>query len=68
MMCVGQITMLGTLGLYSTVWQFGSVQFSCSVMSDSLHCHELQASLSITSPQLRLTSIESVTPSNYLIL
>ena len=26
MMCVSQITILGTLGLYSAVWQFSSVQ------------------------------------------
>ena len=49
------------------------VQFSCSVMSDSFAtpwtaAH--QASLSITSSQslLKLMSIESVMPSNYLIL
>ena len=51
----------------------GSVQFSCSVMSDSLRLHELQndkASLSITNSQslLRLMSIASVKPSNHLIL
>ena len=51
-----------------------SVQFSCSVVSDSLWPHELQharqASLSITSSQNlpRLMSIESVMPSNHLIL
>ena len=50
---------------------FSSVQFSRSVMSDSLRPHELQhASLSTTSSQssLRLTSIESVMPSSHLIL
>ena len=53
------------------VYYFGqsisSVQFSCSVMSDSLR---LQASLSITNSQssLRLTSVESVMPSSHLIL
>ena len=26
MMCVSQITLLDTLGLYSAVWQFSSVQ------------------------------------------
>ena len=43
-----------------------SVQFSHSVVSDSL----CQASLSITNSRssLRLTSIESVMPSSYLIL
>ena len=46
--------------------------FSCSVMSDSLWPHGLphQASLSITNSQslLKLMSIESVMPSNHLIL
>ena len=49
-----------------------SVQFSCSVMSDSLRPHESQrqASLSITNSQssLRLTSIESAMQSSHLIL
>ena len=50
-----------------------SVQFSCSVMSDSLWPHGLQharLSLSITNSQslLKLKSIESVMPSNHLIL
>ena len=48
-----------------------SVQFSCSVMSDSLQPHGLQhTSLSITNSQslLKLISIKSVMPSNYLIL
>ena len=49
-----------------------SVQFSHSVVSDSLQPHETprQASLSITSSwnSLRLTSIESVMPSSHLIL
>ena len=51
-----------------------SVQFSCSVESDSLWPHELhaarQASLSITNSQssLKLTSMESVMPSSHLIL
>ena len=47
------------------------VQFSCSVMSDSLWPHESQhASLSITNSRssLRLTSIESAMPSSHLIL
>ena len=47
-------------------------QFSCSVLSDSLQSHGLhiQASLSITNSRslLRLMSIESVVPSNHLIL
>ena len=51
-----------------------SVQFSRSVMSDSLRPHEshaaLQASLSISISRssLRLTSTESVMPSSHLIL
>ena len=48
-----------------------SVQFSCSVVSDSLPPHGLQqASLSITNSWslLKLMSIESVVPSNHLIL
>ena len=51
---------------------FPSVQFSHSVMSDSLRLHEsaCKASLSITNSQssLRLASIESVMPSSHLIL
>ena len=53
---------------------FSSVQFSHSVVSDSLRPHEShaarQASLSITNSwsSLRLTSIESVMPSSHLIL
>ena len=52
---------------------FGSVQFSRSVVSDSLWPHESaarQSSLSITNSRssLRLTSIESVMPSSHLIL
>ena len=50
----------------------GSVQFSCSVMSDSVTpwTAALQASLSITNSQslLKLMFIESVMPSNHLIL
>ena len=53
--------------------QFSSVQFSHSVVSDSLWPHEsaaCQASLSITISRssLRLTSIKSVMPSSHLIL
>ena len=51
---------------------FSSVQFSCSIFSDTLRPHELQhqASLSITNSLSlpKLTSIESVMPSNRLIL
>ena len=49
-------------------YSFSSVQFSHSVVSDSLRPHESahQASLSITISQssLKLTSIESVMPSS----
>ena len=46
-----------------------SVQFSSSVVSDSLRPHWLQhASLLCTSSFLKLMSIESVMPSNHLIL
>ena len=47
-----------------------SVQFSRSVVSDSLRPHELQSSLSITNSRssLKLTSIQSVMPSSHLIL
>ena len=52
--------------------QFGSVQFSHSVMSDSVTpwTAARQASLSFTIPRslLRLVSMESVMPSNHLIL
>ena len=51
---------------------FSSVQFSCSVVSDSLRPHECtrQASQSITNfrRSLRLMSIQSVMPSSHLIL
>ena len=52
---------------------FSSVQFSRSVVSDSLQPHELQhakASLAITNSRslLKLRSIESVMPSSHLIL
>ena len=49
-----------------------SVQFSCSVVPDSLRPHDCSTpgSLSITNSQslLKLMSIESVMPSNHLIL
>ena len=56
-----------------SAYQFSSVHFSHSVVSDSLRPHELQhakASLSITNSQssLKLMSIESVMPSSHLIL
>ena len=51
---------------------FSSVQYSCSVVSDSLQPHgqARQASLSIANSQslLKFMSIESVIPSNHLIL
>ena len=58
---------------YTHLNQFRSVQFSCSVVSDSLQPHvsvACQASLSITNSQssLKLMSIELVMPSNHLIL
>ena len=53
-----------------TCTQFSSVQFSHSVVSNSLQPHGLQASLSITNSWslLKLMSMESVMPSNHLIL
>ena len=52
------------------ITSFSSVQFSRSVMSDSLRPHERQASLSITNSRSspKPMSIESVMPSNNLIL
>ena len=51
---------------------FSSAQFSCSVVSNSLQLQTAarQASLSITNSQSlhKLMSIESVTPSNHLVL
>ena len=51
---------------------FSSVQFSCSVVSDSLRPHGLQHARppcwSTTPSSLKLMSIESVMPSNNLIL
>ena len=55
----------------SYIWpDISSVQFSHSVVSDSLQPHACQASLSITSSWslLKLMSIESVMSPNYLIL
>ena len=56
-----------------TVHQFSSVQFSRSVVSDSLRPHESQHArppLSITNSRssLKLMPIESVIPSSHLIL
>ena len=52
---------------------FSPVQFSRSVMSDSLRHHESQLagrglSITLSRSSLRLTSIESVMPSSHLIL
>ena len=62
-------------GYFSIVcfhWRFISVQFSCSVVSDSVTpwTAACQASLSITNSRslLRLRSIELVMPSKHLIL
>ena len=66
-------------GNYKTLWvenrsvvQFSSVQFSCSVVSDSATpwTGARQASLSITNSRslLKFMSITSVMPSNHLIL
>ena len=56
--------------LNGTSVQFNSVQFSRSVMSNSLRPHELQAFKSITNSRSspKLMSIESVMPSSHLIL
>ena len=56
--------------MYLEVLHIYSVQFSRSVMSDSLQPHELQASLSITNSWslVKLMSIEVVMPSNHFIL
>ena len=49
-----------------------SIQFSCSVVPDTLRPHKLQHARlpcpSLSSPLLKLMSIESVIPSNHLIL
>ena len=61
------------LQLWQT-YQFSSVQFSRSVMSDSLRPHGLQhflqtsLSFTISRSLLKLMSVESVMPSNHLIL
>ena len=47
---------------------FSSVQFSRSVVSDSLRPHELQHAITNSQSSLRFTSIESVMPSSHLIL
>ena len=65
-------SLLHSLYHKSYTCQFNSVQFSCSVVSDSATpwTAARQASLSITNSWslLKLMSIESVMPSNHLIL
>ena len=59
-----------SLRFASTRHQFSSVQFSRSVVSDSLQPHACQASLSVTNSwnSPKLMCIESVMPSSHLIL
>ena len=61
---------MGFLSLFSPVIQFSSVLQSCPTLCNPMDCSTHQASLSITNSQslLKLTSIESVMPSNRLIL
>ena len=53
-------------------WLLSSVQFSHSVISDSMTpwtaAHQASLSITISQSLLKLTSIESVMPSNHLIL
>ena len=67
--CQGSILLPCLFDFYA---EFSSVQFSCSVVSDSVTpwTTPCQASLSITNSQrlLKLMSIESVMPSNHVIL
>ena len=71
---VGKFTQLFSFLFIFIFWLhcMTSVQFSCSVMSDSLRPHRPQharpACPSPTRSLLKLISIESVTPSNHLIL
>ena len=58
-----------TCTVCASVIQFSSVQFSCSVVSDSLQPHGLQhARPPCPSPTPKLMCIESVMPSSHLIL
>ena len=68
-MVIAAMKLKDTCSLEETLWPT-SVQFSCSVLSNSLLTHGLQASLSITDSQslLKLMSINSVMPSKHLIL
>ena len=65
----------GNSNSFQSSYQFISVQFSCSVVSNSLRPHELKhamvmVSLSITNSQSppKPMSMESVMPSSHLIL
>ena len=56
---------------YGSHWELSSDRFSCSVVSDSLHppwTAACQASIATSRSLLKLMSIESVLPSNHLIL
>ena len=67
MMCVSQITILGTLGLFSAVWQFSSVQSLSHVQLFAVPWTAAhQTSLSITNSRslLKLMTIELVMPSH----
>ena len=59
-----------TLHLCYLFYKWESVQFSCSVVSDSLRPHAHQPSLSITNSWslFKIMSIALVMPSNHLIL
>ena len=65
---------ISTFFWWTKLLSFSSVQFSCSVVSDSLRPHEShtarQASLSITNSRslIKLMPIELVMPSSHLIL
>ena len=61
--------LLPSFGCWIHSLQFGSVTQSCLILCDLMNC-SIPASLSITSSQnlLKLMSIESVIPSNHLIL
>ena len=54
--------------MYISIYQFSSVQFSCSVVSDSLQPHEQQPARPSCRSPLKLKFIESVMPSNHFIL
>ena len=63
---------MGRQVLHCPVYSVGSVQFSRSVVSNSLRPHELQHARppcpSLTRSSLKLTSIKSVMPCSHLIL